>query len=256
MAGSLTVFLKEILSKPMRRLSVAVLLFAAGFASAPGLAAAPVDVPDTMAERVKPCVICHAQEGRVGADAYYPRIAGKPEGYLYNQLRNFRDGRRYYRPMAVLLENLSDQYLMEMAGYFSALKQAYPPPERMVLTPEEIKLARKLINEGDVARKIPACKECHGKELMGTAPFIPGLLGLPRPYMIAQFGAWRSGGLMRRQSADCMSEIAKQLTAQETTAVAAWLAAQPAPANTRPDTGLSAEMSRRCGIIQREETIR
>jgi hypothetical protein len=27
------------------------------------------------------------------ADGYYPRIAGKPAGYLYNQLLNFRDGR-------------------------------------------------------------------------------------------------------------------------------------------------------------------
>ena len=30
---------------------------------------------------------------------------------LFKQLRNFRDGRRLYRPMAVLLEGLPDQYL-------------------------------------------------------------------------------------------------------------------------------------------------
>jgi cytochrome c553 len=238
----------------MTRFFVVALICAAGFASAPGfiLAAAPVDVPDTMAERMKPCIACHGPENRMGRDGYYPRIAGKPEGYLFNQLRNFRDGRRYYRPMTLLLENLSDQYLMEMARYFSLLEQPYPPPERIVSTPEEIKLARKLIDHGDPARKIPACSECHGKELMGARPFIPGLLGLPRVYLIAQFGAWRSGGLMRRQTADCMSEIAKQLTFEETNAIAAWLAAQPVPANTGPSDKVSVEMSRRCGsIIQR-----
>ena len=73
---------------------------------------------------------------------------------------------------------------------------------------------------------------------MGTRPFIPGLLGLPRVYMIAQFGAWRSGGLLRGQAADCMSEIAKQLTPEETNALAAWLAAQPAPANAGSVAGL------------------
>jgi cytochrome c553 len=238
----------------MTRFFVAALICAAGFASAPGfiLAAAPVDVPDTMAERMKPCIACHGPENRMGRDGYYPRIAGKPEGYLFNQLRNFRDGRRYYRPMTLLLENLSDQYLMEMARYFFLLEQPYPPPERIVSTPEDIKLARKLIDHGDPARKIPACSECHGKELMGAKPFIPGLLGLPRVYLIAQFGAWRSGGLMRRQTADCMSEIAKQLTFEETNAIAAWLAAQPVPANTGPSDKVSVEMSRRCGsIIQR-----
>ncbi|MGH8685755.1 MAG: c-type cytochrome [Nitrosospira sp.] len=231
----------------MRRLVVLITsIFAAGFA-----AAAPVDVPDTMAERVKACIACHGPEDRMGRDGYYPRIAGKPEGYLFNQLRNFRDGRRYYRPMALLLADISDQYLREIAAYFSTLKQPYPPPERISSSPDDIKLAQNLISRGDPSRKIPACVECHGKDLMGTAPFIPGLLGLPRAYLIAQFGAWRSGGLLRGTS-DCMSEIARQLTPDETNAVAAWLAAQSVPENAGPAATLPVEMARRCGsIVQR-----
>ena len=88
-----------------------------------------------MAERVKACVICHGPEDKKGRDAYYPRIAGKPEGYLFNQLRNFRDGRRHYRPMALLLEGLPDRYLRDMAEYFASLKQAFPPPEPMASSP-------------------------------------------------------------------------------------------------------------------------
>lgn len=222
-------------------------MFSAGFAVAGvAIAAAPVDVPDTMAERVKACVVCHGPEDRMGRDAYYPRIAGKPEGYIFNQLRNFRDGRRYYRPMTLLLANVSDRYLLEMAAYFSALEQPYPPPERTALSSNESKLAQKLINQGDPSRKIPACVECHGKALMGTAPFIPGLLGLPRVYLIAQFGAWRSGGLLRGQTPDCMSEIAKELTTDETNAIAAWLAAQSVPEKTGAAANLPVEMARRC----------
>lgn len=244
----------------MRRLIISILfIFSAGSAAAAGLgiAAAPVEVPDTMAERVKACVACHGPEDRVGRDGYYPRIAGKPEGYLFNQLRNFRDGRRYYRPMALLLAEVSDEYLLEMASYFSALKQPYPPPERTAASPDETKLARKLINRGDPSRKIPACVECHGDALMGTAPFIPGLLGLPRVYMIAQFGAWRNGGLIRGQTPDCMSEIAKQLTPEETSAIAGWLAAQPVPQDTGPAGTLSVEMAQRCGsIVQQTGAVR
>lgn len=235
----------------MKRYIPVTFLFAIALAHAAGLATAaiPVEVPDTMAERVKSCIVCHGLENKTGRGTYYPRIAGKPEGYLFNQLRNFRDGRRYYPPMALLLEHLTDQYLLEIAAYFSTLEQPYPPPERMVLLPAEIKLAQKLVNEGDQARNIPPCTECHGKELMGTAPFVPGLLGLPRVYMIAQFGAWKSGGLMRGQTEDCMSKIAKQLTAEEASAIAAWLAAHPVPQYSRPAAGLSAEMERRCGSI-------
>src|SRR3954465_8570212 len=116
----------------MRKIIVALLLsMAAGFATS-GSAATKLNVPDTMAERVKPCVVCHGQGDRTGPNAYYPRIAGKPEARLYNQLRNFQDGRRYNGPMALLLENLSDDCLMDMARYFSALIAVGPPPQQTV----------------------------------------------------------------------------------------------------------------------------
>jgi cytochrome c553 len=215
----------------------------------------PVNAPDTMGERVKACTVCHGPEDKEGRDAYYPRIAGKPEGYLFNQLRNFRDGKRHYRPMALLLKGLPDQYLREMAAYFASLQQAFPAPEPMNLSSSEIKLARRLITQGDPARKIPGCVECHGKDLMGTAPYIPGLLGLPRVYIIAQFGNWQNGGLMRGQTPDCMSEIAKQLSADEAGVIAAWLAAQPVPdAFLKGSTSVATlpeKLSRRCSSIVR-----
>jgi cytochrome c553 len=39
---------------------------------------------------VAACTLCHGKEGVAGTDGYYPRIAGKPAGYLYQQLLNFR----------------------------------------------------------------------------------------------------------------------------------------------------------------------
>ncbi len=230
----------------MRKLVLIAFLFFVRSAIAADIP--PVDAPDTMAERVKACVACHGPEDKEGA--------GKPEGYLFNQLRNFRDGRRHYRPMASLLEGLPDQYLRDMAGYFASLKQAFPPPEAMRSSPGEVKLVRRLITHGDPARKIPACIECHGKDLMGTAPFIPGLLGLPRVYIIAQFGNWQNGGVMRGQNPDCMSEIAKQLTTDEAGAIAMWLAAQPVPEAVLKHRNLAAalpaDLARRCGSIVRD----
>lgn len=210
----------------------------------------PVDIPDTHTERVKACTICHGVEDRHDRDAYYPRIAGKLEGYLFNQLRHFRDGRRYYQPMAILLENMSDAYLLEIAQYFAAMDVPYPPPEPITLLPAEVKLVEKLMYSGDSKRDIPACSACHGNDLMGTVPFVPGLLGLHRAYLTAQLGGWHSGGLIRGKIMNCMADIAKQLTYEEINVVAKWLAAQPVLGV--PASELPTDMAHRCANLIQE----
>lgn len=213
------------------------------------------DVPDTIAERVKACTICHQDENQSKRGVYYPRISGKPFDYLFNQLQNFRDGRRYYQPMAILLENMSDDYLLEIAHYFASLQLPYPPPEQISMRADEIKLAKNLIYSGDPERNIPACRACHGKALMGTVPSIPGLLGLPHAYLSAQFGAWRNGGIMRGQKPDCMSEIAKQLTDDEANALAKWLATRPVTGKSDPASAMLPELARRCDHIVQNYSI-
>src|SRR4051812_43989917 len=78
-------------------------------------------VADTMAQRMQACVPCHGKEGRATDAGYFPRIAGKPAGYLANQLRNFRDGRRRNEAMNHLVQHLSDDYLAEIGRYFGDL---------------------------------------------------------------------------------------------------------------------------------------
>jgi cytochrome c553 len=222
------------------------------FLIAPAVYAAS-DPLDTMSERVKSCTVCHGESDQAGQHVYYPRIGGKPVGYLYNQLRNFRDGRRHYQPMAILLENMSDDYLMDIARYFSAQALPVYQPERHSLQPDERELAEMLIFSGDPDREIPACSDCHGRALMGNAPFIPGLLGLPRAYLSAQFGSWRSGGLVRGQVSDCMSEIAGRLTDLEINAIVKWLSTQTVSGSPEPAGSLSPELTHRCGTIVQAE---
>jgi cytochrome c553 len=215
----------------------------------------PFEVPDTLDERVKPCAICHGDIDRTGQDAYYPRIAGKPAGYLFNQLRNFRDGRRYYQPMAILLENMSDEYMLEIAHYFASLKYTYPQPNPRSLISDELQLVENLVYSGDSSRDIPACSACHGEALMGMEPFIPGLLGLPHAYLAAQFGGWRNGGIMRGQTPDCMSEIAKKLTQEEVNALAIWLPSQPVSGKPEKESALAPELEQRCHDLLSEGRI-
>ncbi|MBL8497436.1 cytochrome c4 [Nitrosomonas sp. JL21] len=207
------------------------------------------EIPDTLEERAKPCIICHKEADRIDRDAYFPRIAGKPAGYLYNQLRNFRDGRRFYQPMAILLENMSDEYMQEIAQYFASLPYTYPTPVAQALSSDDIQSVETLVNSGDPARDLPACNACHGKALMGVQPYIPGLLGLPHAYVAAQFGGWRNGGIMRGQTPDCMSEIAKKLTQEEVNALAMWLPSQPLSGESAGTDALAPELAQRCRTI-------
>ena len=195
--------------------------------------AQPFTVPDTIAQRTMACTACHGKEGRATHVGFFPRIAGKPQGYLYQQLLNFRDGRRYHSLMSPLLVNLSDDYLQAVAAYFAAVDLPYPPPQvSKPLSPLAAR-AEALVRQGDVSRNIPACVSCHGKALTGAQPGTPGLLGLPRDYINAQIGAWRTG---QRQAVapDCMHVIAQRLDVAEVSALSEWLAAQPLPTSTKP----------------------
>lgn len=201
--------------------------------------AAPPPFEDTIAQRTQACTACHGKDGRAASDGYYPRIAGKPAGYLYHQLLNFREGRRHYGLMAQMVDPLSDAYLMEIAQYFSRLDLPYPAPQPANVAAEVLRRGQALVQQGDTTRQIPACVQCHGAALTGVAPNIPGLLGLPRDYLNAQLGAWRTGQ-RRAHAPDCMGTVARQLSADEVNAAASWLAAQPLPANTHPATALPA----------------
>jgi cytochrome c553 len=205
-------------------------------------------VQDSMAQRTLACVQCHGEQGRASSAGYFPRIAGKPQGYLYQQLVNFRQGRRINPAMNHLVAHLSDDYLREIAAYFAAQHPPYPPAPAGAVAPPLLERGRRLAMEGDPARKIPACVACHGQQLAGVAPAIPGLLGLPRDYLNAQFGAWRLG-VRRSAKPDCMAHIAARLAPADVVAVAAWLSAQPVPRGYAPDAARTAALPIACAAL-------
>jgi cytochrome c553 len=209
--------------------------------------AAPI--PDTLEQRLVACAACHGAHGEGRQiNEYYPRIAAKPAGYLFNQLVNFRDRRRQSSPvMSYLVEFLSDDYLREIAQHYSKLRPPYPLPQP-VASPEARARGEALMTRGDPARKIPACVACHGDALAGMEPAIPGLVGLDARYIGAQIGAWRNK-LRRAQEPDCMASIAALLEPGDIPAIAAWLASRPVPADARPLKAGSLLLPMDCGGV-------
>jgi len=212
--------------KPLWRLALCCWLQCAG------LQAQAVPFEDTMAQRTLACTGCHGPQGRSGPDGYYPRLAGKPAGYLYNQLVNLQQGRRNYPLMQNLLAPLDDAYLRTLADYFAGLEVPYPLPAPPSADKAVLARGLQLVRSGDAALRIPACVQCHGSALTGTQPSVPGLLGLPRDYLNAQLGSWQNGQ-RQAQAPDCMADIAKRLNDADVHALSSWLSSQTVPQVSR-----------------------
>jgi cytochrome c553 len=213
-------------------------------------AAPPHTVPDTMQQRMLACSGCHGKDGRATSQGYFPRIAGKPAGYLYNQLLNFREGRRNNGAMNTLVEHLNDAYLRQIANYFAELDLPYPPPQVVGASAPLLAAGQQLVLQGDKPRDLPACVACHGAAMMGVAPSVPGLLGLPRDYVVGQLGAWRTG-LRKTAPPDCMGRIAQTLTREDVLAVSTWLASQPVPVGAKPAAPATTPVPMGCGSALR-----
>ena len=204
------------------------------------------DIPDTIGQRMQPCMVCHGPEGRATTQGFFPRIAGKPAAYLHNQLIAFREGRRSNSTMAYFVDHMTDAYLQEVALYFAGLDLPYAAAPKANATPTQLARGEALVRQGDRALGVPACAACHGVALTGALPAIPSVLGLPREYLQLQFGSWRVG-VRRALAPDCMGQIVSRMSPQDLNDVAAWLSSQSVPAHAAPAAQITRPLPMPCG---------
>ncbi|WP_246058781.1 c-type cytochrome [Luteibacter pinisoli] len=204
--------------------------------------------PDTLVQRIAACASCHGTHGEGGNNAFNPRLAGKPAGYLLRQMQDFQKGLRHYEVMEYMVAPLDEAYLREIAGYFASQEVPYTthPTPRMPVTAAA--RGEQLATRGDPAKGVPACMACHGPELTGVQPDIPGLVGLPYDYISAQLGSWRTN-TRNTTAPDCMATVVSHLTDADISAVSAWLAARPVPPDAHAAPAGSVTPPLRCGVL-------
>jgi cytochrome c553 len=237
---------------PARRLFRACVLFfvVAGAATAHADNQPPRSIPDTLQQRIASCVACHGVHGEGTPESgFFPRLAGKPAGYLTRQLKDFQDGLRKYGPMEYTVRQLSPEYMHEIAEYFSAQEVPYNRSPMPRLSADALKRGEQLVTYGDPSQQIPACSACHGSELTGVQPDIPGLVGLPYDYISSQLGSWRTK-TRGTVAPDCMAEIANRLSASDISAVSAWLAGRELPADMHAQPAGSVTPPLHCGVLE------
>lgn len=207
------------------------------------------DVPDTLQQRIVACTTCHGVHGEGTPESgFFPRLAGKPAGYLARQLKDFQDGLRKYGPMEYTARQLSPEYMREIAEYFAAQDVPYSRSPLPPLSAATLKRGEELVSHGDPSRNIPACSACHGSQLTGVQPDIPGLVGLPYDYISSQLGSWRTK-TRATVAPDCMNDIANRLSESDISAVSAWLASRELPADMHAQPAGSVTPPLHCGVL-------
>src|SRR4029079_12768832 len=126
LAGAVRSCRRDLKSMPshrrtVRRIAVAALLLATAAPSAAG---------DVAAGRRKAiaCQACHGLDGLSKLpDA--PHLAGQPERYLMKSLDEYRKGVRKNELMSIVVKDLSDQDIADLASYYGAIEISAQPPK-------------------------------------------------------------------------------------------------------------------------------
>jgi len=163
------------------------------------------------------CAACHGADGKA-LQPTYPNLAGQHASYLAKQLTNYRDGGRVNALMSGQAANLSDQDILDLAAYYSAM-----PAIDGVATEENLTLGESIYRGGITAQGIASCMGCHGPQGLGNpAAVVPALHGQSADYTAEQLRLWRAGERSNDPN-NVMGALAHRLTDTEIEAVANYI---------------------------------
>ena len=93
------------------------------------VSAAHVDAGDAQAGRQKAevCAVCHGFDG-LAKIPEAPNLAGQSEGYLIEQITAFKSGERKNEMMSVVVQDLSDTDIENLAAYYSGIEISVKAP--------------------------------------------------------------------------------------------------------------------------------
>ena len=161
------------------------------------------------------CFLCHGATGD-SSSPLYPKLAGQNMEYMLKQLRNFKRGERESSDMRKVVADM-DESDMQSAAFFFSRQQ----PSRGNSAYAEMRaLGEKLFSQGDPAKGLTPCRECHGDNGAGSTT-LPRIAGQHTLYIETQLTLFEE----RKRTNDNaqMQDVAKRLTTDDIRAVAEYL---------------------------------
>ena len=155
------------------------------------------------------CAGCHGEYGQGGKQGEYPRLAGQPYQFLYDQLILFRERKR---PNLAMVEYVDDRHMpdddiQDISAYLAAIElpnrlkpidENAPGFDALARLEEAKRVLQIARAEGDVDAGAKLyrreCRSCHGKDGRGDADdVVPLLAGQYTAYLWRQVDKYIDG---------------------------------------------------------------
>jgi cytochrome c553 len=175
-----------------------------------------------VAAATPPCEACHGAHGEGMAAAHVPRLAGQSAEYLRKQLDDYAQGTRGNPIMENFAKALSEQQRAKFAARYASM----PAPSAAQSNPvDAVDLARGhlLAYQGDEAKRVQACNNCHGPDGIGIAHAAPYLAGQSAEYLASEIKAFQQG-TRKNDAGELMRSVASGLDDSDIAAVAGYFA--------------------------------
>ena len=169
------------------------------------------------------CERCHGLNG-ISQNEEWPHLAGQRAGYLYLELRAYKNGARADASMENAVKYLDDAVLVQVAAYYASLEPAQVSGK--IRTVE-----RDPVAEGKAAAA--ACAGCHGSDGNASIPGMPSLTGQFPQYFVAAMKAYKGSG----RTDTTMKSLVASLSDSAIEKIALYYALQAPKRTTTPTTG-------------------
>jgi cytochrome c553 len=184
------------------------LMWAAAMAVSAGWSGtvARADPPE---ERIQQCAACHGENG-VPNDPSVPAIWGQQSGYIYIQLRDYKNKLRVHEFMNSVTADMTKADMQELAEYYSQkdwVNQKQSPAPKDVASHAET-----ISGSGQ-------CPQCHLGGYLGDG-VIPRLSGQTYDYLKSTMLAFRT---KQRANNPWMSDLLKTFSEDDIDALAKYL---------------------------------
>jgi len=177
----------------------------------------------------KTCLACHGKGGARSIQNY-PDVAGQPEKYLVQQIKDILSGKRVgskdengamrTAPMTGSLitpegeVRISDEEIKQISNWLSQQPPAKVKPLETPLSEDQIKVAKKLYKK--------KCRACHGKGALKPLKNYPIIAGQNKAYIIAQVNDVKNK-IRRNGKIKTMYGMVKKLNDEEIDLLASYL---------------------------------
>jgi len=182
---------------------------------------ADIGAGKTIAER--DCKACHGLNGKGIAPAI-PNLAAQRERYLFNSLKEYKDGKRSHAALKNMTTNMSEADLRNVAAYFASL------PSVATAAATDVKHSSPY-EQGKLLAA--ACAKCHGEDGNSKIPGTPTLAGQQPHYLVAAIQEYHQGDRAKNAMRSSMRDTDKL----ELESLALYFAAQTPVKRDTPGRG-------------------